>query len=126
MLLCGSMCTSTEGHTHRGINLSTRALCVPQMCPTAVRSLQPLAPFSHSYFLLPRSFSVRYATAADVQGVENLTSGLEGQEWLLCDLNKYLQASRDPIVEGACPLCVVVGVCAEQVVGVAILRTEEV
>eukprot|EP00731_Ephydatia_muelleri_P029454 Em0020g1098a len=74
---------------------------------------------------LLQSFSVRYATSADVTGVENLIKDLEGQEGLLCDLKKYLHASRDPIQEGACPLCVLVGVCAEQVVGVAIVRTEE-
>ena len=117
--------SSPESHTHSRVNTSPGALYIPQMCSFAVSTSQPSCFVSHSN-LLPRSFSVRYATAADIPFVEKLTNGLEGNEGILCDLKKYLHASRDPIAEGACPLCAVVGVCAEQVVGVAVVRTEEV
>ena len=42
------------------------------------------------------------------------------------DVRRYVGAGRDPLGEGATPLCAVVAECADQVVGVAVIRQEEV
>ena len=59
-------------------------------------------------------------------GVANLLSGLEGAEDIVSDVTQYTLAKRDPNNEGGTPISAVVAKCSNQVVGVAVLRTEQV
>lgn len=58
--------------------------------------------------------------------IAKLVSGLEGGEGVMGDVGRYVEGRRDPLGEGATPLFAAVAVCAGQVVGVAVLRQEEV
>ena len=58
--------------------------------------------------------------------VERLVAGLEGGDNVMCDVRRYVEGRRDPVEEGATPLFAAVAQCMEQVVGVAVLRQEEV
>lgn len=51
---------------------------------------------------------------------------LEGVDGIVEDVRRYVEAGRDPLGEGATPLCAVVAKCADQVVGVAVVRQKEV
>lgn len=81
-------------------------------------------PSSSSVF--PSSFAVRPLQSSDLSSVEKLVGGLEGGEGVIADVRRYVEARRDPLGEGATPLSAVVAECAQQVVGVAIVRQEEV
>ena len=59
-------------------------------------------------------------------GVANLLSGLEGAEDIVSDVSQYTLAKRDPNNDGGTPISAVVAKCSSQVVGVAVLRTEQV
>lgn len=65
-------------------------------------------------------------TAADVAQVAKLSADLEGSSQVVEDVERYITAKRDPLVEGATPISALVAKCADQVVGVAILRDEHV
>ena len=69
---------------------------------------------------------MRPVQPTDIPAVEKLVGGLEGGEGVIADVKRYVEARRDPLGEGATPLSAVVAECAHQVVGVAILRQEEV
>lgn len=77
------------------------------------------------HFLLS-SFSVSRVTAADVAPVAKLSANLQGSSQVVEDVERYITAKRDPLVEGATPISALVAKCADQVVGVAILRDEQV
>ena len=77
-------------------------------------------------FVCPSSFAVRPVQSSDLSAVEKLVGGLEGGEGVIADVKRYMEARRDFLGEGATPLSAVVAECAQQVVGVAILRQEEV
>lgn len=66
------------------------------------------------------------ATTADLPGIDKLLSELNGKHDLLEDVQKYVQAGRDSLVEGATPISALVAKCANQVVGVVVLRDEQV
>ena len=59
-------------------------------------------------------------------GVANLLSGLEGAEDIVSDVTQYTVAKRDPNDEGGSSISAVVAKCSNQVVGVAVVRTEQV
>lgn len=93
--------------------------------------LSSFPPLTLSLFLLfsfvrPSSFAVRPVQSSDLSAVEKLVGGLEGGEGVIADVKRYVEARRDLLGEGATPLSAVVAECAQQVVGVAILRQEEV
>ena len=67
-----------------------------------------------------------HVTAADVAQVTKLLADIQGSSQVLEDVERYITAKRDPLVEGATPLSALVAKCANQVVGVAILRDERV
>ena len=69
---------------------------------------------------------MRPVQPTDIPAVEKLVGGLEGGEGVNADVKRYVEARRDRLGEGATPLSAVVAECAHQVVGVAILRQEEV
>lgn len=72
------------------------------------------------------NFSVRPCRLSDVEGLTKLASELSGSADLLLDTRRYLEARRDPLTEGSTPLSVLVAECSNQLVGVCILRDEEV
>lgn len=45
---------------------------------------------------------------------------------MMKDLQRYIEAKRDPLAEGATPISALVAECSGQIVGVAIMRDEEV
>jgi hypothetical protein len=59
-------------------------------------------------------------------GVANLLSDLEGAEDIVSDVTQYTLAKRDPNNDGGTPISAVVAKCFDQVVGVAVVRTEQV
>ena len=59
-------------------------------------------------------------------GMANLLTGLEGAEDVISDVTQYTLAKRDPNIEGGAPISAVVAKCSNQVVGVAVVRTEQV
>lgn len=65
-------------------------------------------------------------TPGDMAGVTNLLSGLEGADDVISDVTQYTVAKRDPNNEGGTPISAVVAKCSNQVVGVAVVRTEQV
>ena len=69
---------------------------------------------------------MRPVQSSDLPAVEKLVGGLEGGEGVIADVKRYVETRRDPLGEGATPLSAVVAECAHQVVGVAIVRQEEV
>ena len=64
--------------------------------------------------------------ADDIDGVAQLVTGLEGADSIISDVTQYTLAKRDPSNEGGTPIAAVVAKCADQVVGVAVVRTEQV
>ena len=64
--------------------------------------------------------------APDLPAVEGLVKGLDGSDDVIRDVQRFVEAGRDPLGDGATPLSAVVAKCAGQVVGVAVLRQEEV
>ncbi len=79
-----------------------------------------------SFLLICSSFSVSHVTPGDMVGVANLLSGLEGAEDIVSDVTQYTLAKRDPNNDGGTPISAIVAKCFDQVVGVAVLRTEQV
>ena len=79
-----------------------------------------------SFSLIYSSFSVSHVTPGDMVGVASLLSGLEGAEDIVSDVTQYTLAKRDPNNDGGTPISAVVAKCSSQVVGVAVLRTEQV
>ena len=69
---------------------------------------------------------VRPATTSDLSGVKNLVECVEGRESVMGDVVRGVEGGRDGIKEGATPLSAMVAECANQIVGVAIVRREEV
>lgn len=63
---------------------------------------------------------------SDIEGISLLIAGLEGSDKIISDVTQYTQAKRDPNNEGGTPISAVVAKCSDQVVGVAVVRTEEV
>ena len=72
------------------------------------------------------SFVVRPALNSDLSGVKHLVSSLEGSECVMSDVVKGVEGGRDRVKEGATPLAAMVAECANQIVGVAVIRREEV
>lgn len=66
------------------------------------------------------------ARPGDIEGVTQLVTGLDGVEAIVSDVTQYTLAKRDPSSEGGTPISAVVAKCADQIVGVAVVRTEEV
>lgn len=58
--------------------------------------------------------------------IQHFVSGLHGDSNILSDVIGCISAKRDNLDEGATPISVVVAKCADQVVGVAVLRDEQV
>ncbi len=71
-------------------------------------------------------FSVRPVCSSDVESLAELVTEVSGNVDLLQDAHRYLEAKRDPLDEGSTPLFVLVAECAHQLVGVCVLREEEV
>lgn len=71
-------------------------------------------------------FSVCPVVADDIDGVVQLVAGLEGADSIVSDVTQYTVAKRDSSNEGGTPLSAVVAKCTGQVVGVAVVRTEQV
>ena len=65
-------------------------------------------------------------TPADLPEVAKLAADLHGSSELSEDVQRYVDGRRDPLVEGATPISALVAKCADQVVGVAVLRNERV
>ena len=72
------------------------------------------------------SFSVCPVLADDIDGVAQLVAGLEGADNIVNDVTQYIVAKRDPSNEGGTPIAAVIAKCAGQIVGVAVVRTEQV
>ena len=58
--------------------------------------------------------------------MERLVAELKGEEEVVEGVRRFVEGRRDPVGEGATPLFAAVAVCADQIVGVAVLRQEEV
>ena len=56
----------------------------------------------------------------------HLVAGLEKADRIISDVTQYTLAKRDPSNEGGIPISAVVAKCAGQIVGVAVIRTEQV
>lgn len=69
---------------------------------------------------------MRRATRADIPEIAKLSADLQGGPTVIEDVERYVQAMRDPLEEGGTPISVLVASCADQVVGVAVLRNEKV
>ena len=99
-------------------------------CTSAPYSSEFIHPYthSHSHMLLnsDSSFVVRPATTSDLAGVQHLVEGVEGGGCVIGDVVKGVQGGRDGVRDGATPLSAMVAECANQIVGVAIVRREEV
>ena len=65
-------------------------------------------------------------TPGDLEGISLLVSGLDGADKIINDVTQYTLAKRDPNNEGGSPISAVVAKCTDQVVGVAVVRTEQV
>ena len=72
------------------------------------------------------SFSVSHVTPGDIEGVTNLLAGLDGVEDIISDVTQYTLAKRDPNNDGGTPISAIIAKCSDQVVGVAVVRTEQV
>ena len=112
-------------------NCISAAICPAQMCAAPVSlgltfDTLTLLSLSLSLSLDYSSFSVSHVTPGDMAGVANLLSGLEGAEDIVSDVTQYTVAKRDPNDEGGTPISAVVAKCSNQVVGVAVVRTEQV
>ena len=62
----------------------------------------------------------------DLGEIVQFVSDLQDQEDIVRDVTVYLAGKRDMLNEGATPLSAVIAKCSGQVVGVAVLRDEEV
>ena len=67
-----------------------------------------------------------HITPADVPDVVKLSAGLHEASTVLEDVERCVEAKRDPLAEGGTPLSALVAKCAGQVVGVAVMRDEKV
>ena len=76
--------------------------------------------------LLYSSFSVSEVRSCDLPEVAKLSADLHGCSELSEDVQRYVEGKRDPLVEGGTPISALVAKCANQVVGVAVLRNEKV
>lgn len=72
------------------------------------------------------SFTVSHVQCSDIEGVTQLVTGLEKADHIISDVTQYTLAKRDPNNEGGAPISAVVAKCADQIVGVAVARTEQV
>jgi len=72
------------------------------------------------------NFSVRPACPSDRDNLANFVANLNGSTDLLLDTQRFLDAKRDPLSEGSTPLYVLVAECSGQLVGVCVMRDEEV
>lgn len=63
---------------------------------------------------------------SDLPGVKELVCGLEGSDCVMGDVVRSVEGGRDGVKEGATPLSAMVAECANQIVGVAVIRREEV
>ena len=69
---------------------------------------------------------VRPAVTSDLLAVRDLVEGVEGREGVMSDVVRGVEGGRDSIKDGATPLSALVAECADQIVGVAVVRREEV
>ena len=69
---------------------------------------------------------VRPAVTSDLSSVRDLVEGVEGREGVMSDVVRGVEGGRDSIKDGATPLSALVAECADQIVGVAVVRREEV
>ena len=69
---------------------------------------------------------VRPAVTSDLGGVRDLLECVEGREGVMSDVVNGVEGGRDRIEDGATPLSAMVAECADQIVGVAVVRREEV
>ena len=69
---------------------------------------------------------VRSALTSDLSGVKHLVGSLEGGECVMTDVVRSVERGRDGMKEGATPISALVAECADQIVGVAVVRKEEV
>ena len=63
---------------------------------------------------------------SDLEGVGKLVECVEGREGVMSDVVRGVEGGRDGIKDGATPLFALVAECADQIVGVAVVRREEV
>ena len=69
---------------------------------------------------------VRPALTSDLSGVKHLVGSVEGSDCVMSDVVRGVEGGRDGVKEGATPINAMVAECASQIVGVAIIRREEV
>lgn len=69
---------------------------------------------------------MHHATAADIAEVAKLSANLHESSMVVEDVERYVEAKRDPLTEGGTPNSALVAKCAGQVVGVAVMRDEKV
>ena len=100
---------------------------IPSYCHSLILPFPHTAIPSYCHSLIPcSSFVVRPPLISDLSGVEHLLGGLEGSECVMADVVRSVEGGRDGVKEGATPLSAMVAECAGQVVGVAVVRREEV
>lgn len=58
--------------------------------------------------------------------MKDVVCGLEGGDCVMADVVRSVEGGRDGVKEGATPLSAMVAECADQIVGVAVIRKEEV
>ena len=63
---------------------------------------------------------------SDLSGIKHLLSDIDGSDNVISDVMSGVEGGRDGVREGATPLAVMVAECADQIVGVAIMRREDV
>lgn len=69
---------------------------------------------------------MRQVTPVDLPEIAKLSADLQAGSTVMEDVQRYMQAMRDPLEEGGTPISVLVARCADQVVGVAVMRNEKV
>ena len=67
-----------------------------------------------------------HVTSSDLPEVAQLAADLHGCSEVGEDVKRYVEGKRDPLVEGGTPISALIAKCANQVVGVAVLRKERV
>ena len=72
------------------------------------------------------TFTVSPVQSDDIPAIEHLVLKLHESPCMLEDIKRYVEAKRDPISLGGTTISAMVARCAEQVIGVAVLRNEEV
>jgi hypothetical protein len=68
---------------------------------------------------------IRECTLADRDAIAALTEGIDNRNSLMSDIDNFNAAKRDPLEDGGTPLNVVIAECADQVVGVSVVRDEK-